>query len=666
MLAELSVIGKWYKNEPSAAWSFGENLLTEDVREALSRLGMDFEFYGSTARINTGANHCYIPSQYLLYAVKIKPFALLLRRYLDVFEELKSSEALDEVIKKLQLLSTEESEITKNIDSYSKDNFFGIFNDQDARLSAKTIFKFKSKKIEGLRSGDDFYQSILMTILPVPNVSSDILGRIVSALSKQPDIYDILEQSYSTALPFFISSRTGDEMLQRLFFILSIKDNLAVFLDGRSERIVSYQGIKDLFLLTETPLAGNQSYFEPPVTYLEDKRKFVHLKKGLLDSPEKLKTVNNFLLDIYKNLEIREISSGYILCDRLRSEEKVKDLYPDSVQAHYTVGDNSKADGVPRVKYGVNRIYYGAPGTGKSYSINQIAKGHRVYRTVFHPDTQYVDFVGGLKPSMGQDGVEYTFRPGPFTTAYINALNSPDSQVFLIIEELNRAAAAAVFGELFQLLDRNKDGDSIYSIDISDPDMQQYIDTLTKRENCRKLRLPSNLSILASMNSSDQAVMPMDTAFKRRWLFEYLPINYNEATLGSFTINLSGNRVVEIDWKNFAEIINERLTALEVPEDRLLGHRFLSEQELTKESSALALKGKLLVYLWDDVLRHGKRPQVFTTSVAGKVIGTFGQLAYEFDAGRPVFSEAIEEKLVDKGRLISELALSVQTEDHVE
>lgn len=533
MLANLSVVGQWYKDEPVDAWSFDENILTEEVCEALNSLGMDFEFYTSSARINIGSNHCYVPSQYFLYAVKIKPFAILLRRYLDIFERLKSSEKLDALLKKLQFPSQEESEVTKCLDTYSNDNFFDIFNVPDARLGAKTIFTLnKQKDVTGLRSGDDFYQSILMTILPVPNVSSDILGKIICSLSKSPDIYDILEQSYSKSLPCFISAKTGDEILQRLFFILSIKDNLVVFLDGVSDRIVNYQEIKELFLLTPTPVAGNQGYFDRPITYLQDLQKFVHLKKGLLDSPKGLEVVNNFLLDIYKNLEIRKTQFGYIVCDKLMSEDKVSSLYSNLGQVRYIVGDNLKFDDVPRIKCGVNRIYYGAPGTGKSYSINQVVKGHKVYRTVFHPDTQYVDFVGGLKPSMGEEGIEYTFRPGPFTTAYIDALNSPDSHVFLIIEELNRAAAAAVFGELFQLLDRDKNGDSIYSIDISDPDMQQYIDALAKVGSCGKLKLPSNLSILASMNSSDQAVMPMDTAFKRRWLFEYLPINYNEATPG--------------------------------------------------------------------------------------------------------------------------------------
>lgn len=655
MLAELSVIGQWYKDEPVEVWSFGEILFTEEVRGVLNRLDMDFEFFTSSAKVNINPNHCYIPSQYFQYAVRIKPLALLLRRYIDTFEELRRGRSDEEVLEIIQTQSPGSEAIDK-LDAYSSDNFFKVFNTKSARLQGKSIMKGEG----GFRTESDFYGSIILKALPIPSVSSDILGKIIYLLSGTPEAYDVLERSYSRTLSSLISAKTGDEMVERLFFILSIKDNLAVFLDDAPKRMVNYQGIKDLFLLTLTPVAGNPAYIDRPITYLQNSQMFVHLKKGLLDSPEGLKAVNNFLLDIYKNLEIRETELGYILCDKFMSEKKVNGPYPNLGATHYTVGDNSDTDGAPRVKGGINRIYYGAPGTGKSYSINQIAKGHRVYRTVFHPDTQYVDFVGGLKPSMGEDGIEYTFRPGPFTTAYIDALNNPRSQVFLIIEELNRAAAAAVFGELFQLLDRNKNGDSIYSIDISDPDMQQYIDDLAKGSS-GKLKLTSNLSILASMNSSDQAVMPMDTAFKRRWLFEYLPINYNQATPGSFTINLSGDRVVEISWRNFAEIINDRLTALEVPEDRLLGHRFLSEQELAEGNSALALKGKLLVYLWDDVLRHGRRSQVFTADIDNKVMGTFGQLAYEFDAGRPVFSEAIEEKLVEKGQVISELALPSRT-----
>ena len=227
----------------------------------------------------------------------------------------------------------------------------------------------------------------------------------------------------------------------------------------------------------------------------------------------------------------------------------------------------------------------------------------------------------------------------------IEALNDTSKHVFLVIEELNRAPAAAVFGEIFQLLDRDMNGESQYKIEASDPDMLLHIkENLKESDKFSELYLPSNLSILATMNSSDQSVMPMDTAFKRRWLFEYLPIDLNQAGDGSFKLTFADSSKPEVPWKVFAEVVNDTLSFLQVPEDRLLGHRFVSDEELTTiEEANNTLKGKILVYLWDDVLRHGKRDVIFNTSVAG----TFGQLSHQFGEGNPIFSESFEAKLLE-------------------
>ena len=173
---------------------------------------------------------------------------------------------------------------------------------------------------------------------------------------------------------------------------------------------------------------------------------------------------------------------------------------------------------VARVRGGVNVIYYGAPGTGKSHQVDErishVGSECRI-RTVFHSDTQSGDFVGSFRPHSIAGSISYTFQPGPFTTALVRAIRNPESMHFLVIEELNRAAAAAVFGEIFQLLDRDAYGASKYSIAPSDPAHAVYLADHLPGWN-GEIRLPSNLTILATMNSSDQAVMPLDTAFKRR------------------------------------------------------------------------------------------------------------------------------------------------------
>ncbi|MBF4405685.1 type II restriction endonuclease subunit R, partial [Vibrio anguillarum] len=232
---------------------------------------------------------------------------------------------------------------------------------------------------------------------------------------------------------------------------------------------------------------------------------------------------------------------------------------------------------IPSLNTGTNIIYYGAPGTGKSYRIkNEIGQAKQI-RTVFHPDTQYSDFVGTLKPktvtnNAGDPIITYEFRPGPFTKAFIEAekVKSTLEPVYLVIEEINRASAAAVFGELFQLLDRKANGSSEYEIELSDPDMLEYINTQLPKP-ITTLSLPSNLFLIATMNNSDQAVKPMDTAFKRRWSFEYIQIDYAKATPGQLSVPFTSG-IANIEWTKFAEIINQRLQNLGVPEDRLLGH----------------------------------------------------------------------------------------------
>ena len=314
-----------------------------------------------------------------------------------------------------------------------------------------------------------------------------------------------------------------------------------------------------------------------------------------------------------------------------------------------------------------NKIYYGAPGTGKSHRIDKVTENHSRYVTVFHPDTQYSDLIGALKPVTvdvnGEKKISYKFRAGPFTKALIEALNDTNKHVFLVIEELNRAPAAAVFGEIFQLLDRNAQGESQYKIEVSDPDMLLHIkEHLNEPDKFHKLYLPSNFSILATMNSSDQSVMPMDTAFKRRWLFEYLPIDFTKAGNGNFEIALSDGEKIEVPWKVFAEVVNDTLSSLQVPEDRLLGHRFVSDDELTSiEEANNTLKGKILVYLWDDVLRHGKRDVIFNTSE----VSTFGLLSHKFGEGDPIFSETFETKLqetLNSAQKAQEVAADEQAE----
>src|SRR5699024_4418187 len=180
-----------------------------------------------------------------------------------------------------------------------------------------------------------------------------------------------------------------------------------------------------------------------------------------------------------------------------------------------------------------NRIIYGAPGTGKSFKLDEEKDSEefeKYKRVTFHPSYYYSNFVGTYKPISDQKDpskIYYNFVPGPFIELLVEALNNKNKNYLLIIEEINRAEVTSVFGDLFQLLDREK-GVSKYKIDISF-DLKNYLSsTLDNSDDLEQLYLPSNLYIWATMNSADQGVFPLDTAFKRRWNFEYMGIDRSE------------------------------------------------------------------------------------------------------------------------------------------
>lgn len=289
---------------------------------------------------------------------------------------------------------------------------------------------------------------------------------------------------------------------------------------------------------------------------------------------------------------------------------------------------------------GINLIVYGAPGAGKSYYIENMTKNSEAIRTVFHPEYQHSDFVGGLRPSVDGGGdISYSFVPGPFINALLKAHKNPDKHICLIIEEINRANAAAVFGDVFQLLDRDNNGNSEYGTTPEEA-LKSY---LTKHGyTSDRMTIPGNLSILATMNNSDQGVFSLDTAFKRRWQFHYCPIDFiQHANKNSFsgTIVPYGNNLYS--WTNFAEAINNELKKKGIEEDRLIGTYFLADKErINSDICKKAISGKLLIYLWDDVLRHGLRNEIFARGYT-----TFSDLVKAYSDNQVIFSEKIEANL---------------------
>lgn len=281
------------------------------------------------------------------------------------------------------------------------------------------------------------------------------------------------------------------------------------------------------------------------------------------------------------------------------------------------------------VKYERNRIVFGAPGTGKSYGLKTDCKdlmketSGTYERVTFHPDYSYSQFVGTYKPVMGEDGnsIRYDFVPGPFMRVYVDAIKSGRTDTpkahLLLIEEINRAKVAAVFGDVFQLLDRDEDGVSEYEIQASE-DIRRY---LAKElggipDNYNKIRMPNNMFIWATMNSADQGVFPMDTAFKRRWNFEYLGINEGEKKIiGIGRIVLPGEPET-VEWNDIRRAINDRMaTEYRINEDKLMGPFFLAKKVIASDENGMiidtekfmdAFKSKVIMYLYEDAVKQRK------------------------------------------------------------
>lgn len=296
------------------------------------------------------------------------------------------------------------------------------------------------------------------------------------------------------------------------------------------------------------------------------------------------------------------------------------------------------------VKGGENVIFYGAPGTGKSYTVNKnIKAANKVpIRTVFHPDLQNSDFFGCLKPKMIGTDVTYEFSEGPFMEALVEAYKAPSEPVYLVIEELNRAAAAAVFGDLFLLLDREDDGESEYGVSFPSTESKDWFNSKTGL-NLSELRVPPNLFIYATMNSADQGVYPIDTAFRRRWRQEYLPLQYKKGTDGLVSYVDADEKRHELTWVKFVELLNTHLTSspkLDISEDRLLGQWFVKKKELDGNS----IPEKVLLYLWDDLLRHEDRAHVFHSGADGTV-KTYGGLVTEKQEARRFLSDSFLKRL---------------------
>lgn len=349
-------------------------------------------------------------------------------------------------------------------------------------------------------------------------------------------------------------------------------------------------------------------------------------------------TIRNYLAGGYSNIHI------------IKNDNNIFDVRVENVTTPYDDGkenDLKLIDNEEEREYSLQQIYYGAPGTGKSHTINEVTKYEDVIRTTFHPDTDYSTFVGAYKPTTieetlmtvigtkavpvedanGNERKEskiiYEFVSQAFLQAYIAAwkkyadsVNEEPKKQFLVIEEINRGNCAQIFGDIFQLLDRNDSGFSEYPV-RADEDIRKLLkktfnglaiaqkdkinamfndkDIVAKVLDGEILLLPDNFYIWATMNTSDQSLFPIDSAFKRRWDWKYIPIS--NANMG-WTIRVKNN---DYDWWSFLEKINALIGSTTNSEDKKLGYFFCKAKDGV--ISAKTFVGKVIFYLWNDVFK---------------------------------------------------------------
>ena len=394
---------------------------------------------------------------------------------------------------------------------------------------------------------------------------------------------------------------------------------------------------KSDFLIGKTAANSYVSFVEVDKLFSYNPEKWKDIKSIFdIDSSERIKEIYLDLIgDSEFNIVDTQQSSQYFRSNALKHYYcflKAREIILGKTAICFSPTDNSFKSTQNTNEYKHQQIIYGAPGTGKSHAVKTETeaweKEGRVVRTTFHPDSDYATFVGAYKPTTDsvqryditnkpimRDGVPvmeqiitYNFVEQAFLQAYIEAWKDREKPEFLVIEEINRGNCAQIFGDLFQLLDRGDNGYSEYAI-RADTDLQKHlckafedveIEDYPNIKSGTELLLPNNLYIRATMNTSDQSLFPIDSAFKRRWDWKYVPISKgnNNGTELYWKIEIDGN---QYDWWTFIKTINKHVFDTTNSEDKQLGFFFCKAKN--NIISAETFVSKVIFYLWNDVFK---------------------------------------------------------------
>lgn len=387
---------------------------------------------------------------------------------------------------------------------------------------------------------------------------------------------------------------------------------------------------------------------------------------------------NNIVGFDYRNTFLN-ITDNKSMIEKIEKAINGEDFIENEIIPENDIENKDKTENIVKEYYkSENIIFYGVPGCGKSHYIkstyiqkyNDLKSKGQIVRTVFHPDYTYGDFVGQIMPETKGNSLEYKFKPGPFTKILKKAYENPDCAFYLIIEEINRGNAPAIFGDIFQLLDRNNNGESEYSIENEDIAKEiLYIDKNKEEINSNikdqniisqlegnKIKIPANLTLLATMNTSDQNVFTLDTAFQRRWNMRLIRNEFGDDGIDKMYVPGT-----DVTWKTFWKAVNDKIAENRnslTSEDKRLGTYFVKQSDLSKngynkmsddekkteKEKIRDFAEKVFKYLWDDAFKM-KRTEIFNNfNTLEQVIDKWESSKKLGDIFKIDFNEETEEK----------------------
>jgi hypothetical protein len=616
MLVNLKPIGDDLQSLFKEITDWPELKFTPEIKELLKKISFikkvnDTSIYATTSR--DGSLHTIFVSQYVLYALLAKEFSTNFYKYIKVLDGIKQQGLTNSEIHSLIVARDMNSQHLGQLDVLEKKLFYQVFNVEDL-WDAKQILSSTNGRLS-MRSGSDFFGSVLLKLVNIPDTSNGIFGEFIYGLCEHRDVYDALEKAYLKYLPILYKSRNRGAFAASILRFCFQYDGLSSLWDllrpsTSSENITIELGDNRLsgifkksasLLSPEVLISGvKPRYFDDPLFKIDNF--YYYLSTEWTSGKDQR-------LDLVNLKTIIEIKYPFLFVDL--SKLDVFELRPSGAAA---------PSSLIRKAGGSNVIYFGPPGTGKSYRAKKSVEGSKIITTLFHPEYSYSDFLGSYRPVIGHDKLApqidgydfqpiprpvnyFEFVPGPLIVALSVAFSNPNDSVCLMIDELNRGECAAIFGDIFQLLDRDFEGTSEYGVDLK----PEIINFFSKKgiqydiKNNGKLYFPSNFSIIATINTSDQSLYPIDAAFKRRWDWVSCPINFNELKVNYQSRITMFDGSVTWFWEDLLTTINQLISKNHM-EDKQLGPWFI-KPNVNGEIAYETFLNKCLFYLWHDVYK---------------------------------------------------------------